>query len=222
MGTRAAYGFISDGIEKITYCHSDGYVDGLGVDLLKQFSGCSIELLTINLREIKMIKDDQQEVSCPNVIAELSEFYDNNKGEEWTWYSLLRGSQGNIDCYLSEKNLKYMIDNRDFLYESLFCEYAYIINLDTNMFEFYTGFNEDKNAEGRYAMTPDTYSRNGYYGVKLIGEVPLDILVKANDEEIDLFISKVVSFVSEEDGDEEVEKVTEFPIFQINSINLQK
>ena len=89
------------------------------------------------------------------------------------------------------------------------------------MFEFYTGFNEDKNAEGRYAMTPDTYSRNGYYGVKLIGEVPLDILVKANDEEIDLFISKVVSFVSEE-GDEEVEKVTEFPIFKINSINLQK
>jgi hypothetical protein len=56
-----------------------------------------------NLREIKMIKDDQQEVACPNVIAELSEFIDNNKGEAGTWYSLLRGSQGNIDCYLSGK-----------------------------------------------------------------------------------------------------------------------
>ena len=57
-----------------------------------------------------------------------------------------------------------------FLGDSLFCEYAYIINLDDNVLEFYVGFNEDPNAKGRYASLNkkdglDEFAN--YYGVVL-------------------------------------------------------
>ena len=63
-----------------------------------------------------------------------------------------------------------------FLENSLFCEYAYIINLDDNVLEFYVGFNEDPNANGRYASLNkkdglDEFAN--YYGVVLKKTFPL-------------------------------------------------
>lgn len=62
-------------------------------------------------------------------------------------------------------------DRHDFLGDSLFCEYAYIINLDTNMLEYYKGFNKDPKAPGRYSNFKN--SESGYYGISLKKEIPL-------------------------------------------------
>ena len=70
-------------------------------------------------------------------------------------------------------------DAVEFLYDSLFCEYAYIINLDTKTLEFYKGFNRNKDAKGRYAncSNPCKLSDGSYmYGVELVKEFPLDEL----------------------------------------------
>ena len=67
-------------------------------------------------------------------------------------------------------------DASDFLADSLFCEYAYIINLDSKKLEIYHGFNRNKNAAGRYAKVsnPCELSDGSYmYGVKLVKELPL-------------------------------------------------
>lgn len=66
-------------------------------------------------------------------------------------------------------------DSSDFLADSLFCEWAYIINLDTKMLEFYQGFNNDEKANGRYANKGKYECSNGtvYYGVSLKKEIPL-------------------------------------------------
>ena len=67
-------------------------------------------------------------------------------------------------------------DASDFLKDSLFCEYAYIINLDDNVLEFYVGFNRDKEAKGRYVFTnnPTELSDGSLlYGVALKLELPL-------------------------------------------------
>lgn len=72
-------------------------------------------------------------------------------------------------------------DAKDFLFDSLFCEYAYIINLDSNMLEFYTGFNNDENAPGRYAkcLNPCELSDGSFlYGVKLVLEIPLNEVIE--------------------------------------------
>ena len=68
-------------------------------------------------------------------------------------------------------------DASDFLRDSLFCEYAYIINLDDNVLEFYEGFNGDNNAKGRYVSTDNpTKLSDGsvLYGVALKQEIPLN------------------------------------------------
>ena len=45
-------------------------------------------------------------------------------------------------------------DFSEFLFNSVFCCDAYIINLDTNELEYYVGPNFDKNENGRYANSP--------------------------------------------------------------------
>jgi hypothetical protein len=89
-------------------------------------------------------------------------------------YWRLRDSQGNIGLLLCGA-LSEMIDNADFLQDSLFCEWAYIINLDDNVLEVYKGFNTDPLAKGRYARHKAAADAE-YYGVALIWAYPLDNL----------------------------------------------
>ena len=66
------------------------------------------------------------------------------------------------------------LDQHNFLNDSLFCEFAYLINLDTNKFEVYEGFNKNPNAAGRYAKnTLYKDDEKVYYGVKLVKEIEL-------------------------------------------------
>ena len=76
--------------------------------------------------------------------------------------------EGDLDAHVKTG---FMIDNEDFLKDSLFCEWAYIINLDTNKLEVYEGFQTTK-SETRYQ--PKNPGESGYWGCKLIEELPLD------------------------------------------------
>lgn len=69
------------------------------------------------------------------------------------------------------------LDQHNFLNDSLFCEFAYIINLDSNKLEVYVGFNLNPNAPGRYAKyTLYKNDEKVYYGVKLVEELDLSDL----------------------------------------------
>lgn len=89
------------------------------------------------------------------------------------WYCLLRRLQGNFNMYqkmIDNSNKIYMINSIDFIMDSLFCEYAYIINLDDNMLEFYTGFQHVPQEGNRYG-TESTYEGHDgtkYYPCKLL------------------------------------------------------
>ena len=84
------------------------------------------------------------------------------------FYCLLRKAQGDLNAYKTD--LKYMIDSKEFLGNSLFCEYAYIINLDKNVLEFYKGFNKvpQNNRYSKYADEKEEYKE-----CKLLAEYPL-------------------------------------------------
>lgn len=82
----------------------------------------------------------------------------------------------------------------DFLKESLWCEYAYIVNLDNNTFEFYEGFNTNPNAKGRYAHYCVDEGKK-YYGVKLKRVIPLNDILNGKFEvnkEKELFVRKTM------------------------------
>lgn len=64
-----------------------------------------------------------------------------------------------------------LIDSTGFLQNSLFCEWAYLLNLDTGRLEIYKGFQR----EPHDAAPPGFCGRDaddGYYPVCKVGEVP--------------------------------------------------
>lgn len=77
--------------------------------------------------------------------------------------------------YLLENGSQELKDNRDFVNDSLFCEWAYLIDLDNEVLEIYMGFNKEPlNKEDRFYKE----EKEGleYYPIKKIIGIPFDIL----------------------------------------------
>ena len=64
------------------------------------------------------------------------------------------------------------VTNNAFAADSVFCEYAYVVNLDAGMLEFYVGFNKNPAAAGRFAALSKRDEAE-YFGVELAMEIPL-------------------------------------------------
>lgn len=169
MGTRGAYGFVLKGRELATYNHFDSQPQGLGMEVLGFLDETTDEELRRIAEQILLV--DEQAQPTPEQVAACLEWGDTSVSLQSTndWYCLLRGAQGDLDAY--KHGLRYMIDNSTFLLNSLFCEWAYLINLDAGVLEVYRGFNQDPTAAGRYArFTLDDQRR--YYGVALLEAIP--------------------------------------------------
>lgn len=211
MGTRGAIGFVVNGEEKVSYNHMDSYPSYLGKNLLKDLTTITdLDVLHENVRRISMVDAYDVPDLSPEEIENLKEFTNTSVGQGNDWYSILREVQGSIQPYYRQENpLRYMTDSKSFLYDSLFCEFAYIVNLDTNMVEFYRGFNHNLNAPGRYACPPElkaelnsvaTNKPSGdYYGVALVCEAPIEAFMNATDNQIDIFINKIEKYMNEYD-----------------------
>jgi hypothetical protein len=75
----------------------------------------------------------------------------------------------------------------DFLADSIFCEYAYILNLDTAELEYYRGRNTDPAAPGRYAARgkwspPPPMTGLNFYGVRLVKTIPFSVIRETSPE----------------------------------------
>jgi len=176
MGTRGALGFYRDGEHKVTYNHFDSYPEGLGNDILEFIKGHSgdyhnlIRKLNKIFDRIKMVSEGS--MPTPEQIKICRKYADLDVSKEslQTWYSLLRKAQGDLNAYA---DVGFMINNYEFLYDGLFCEWAYIINLDTNVLEVYNSFGSKGDAKGRYIdLHPSLHPTN--YVIGLIAEIPLE------------------------------------------------
>lgn len=69
-----------------------------------------------------------------------------------------------------------MIGDKNFINDSLYCEWGYIVNFDTNMLEIYRGFQKEHHNKGRYANNKPTIGLYIYYPCALIKEYSLSAL----------------------------------------------
>ena len=201
MGTRGAYGFLKDGKHKVTYNHYDSYPSYLGTEIMKYLQKVWIECdndenkmnkrLSKVMRSTKMVNQNKAPTKKDfNKMAEMwaqlskedRDLFD--LGEERTkseYYALLRPLQGNLELL---EQFTMMNEGASFLGDSLFCEWAYIINLNTNELEIYTGFNHNKDARGRYATLYAPYNSGSgdvYYGVALAETIPFETIGEMED-----------------------------------------
>lgn len=187
MGTRGAYGFRVNKRDIIAYNHFDSYYEGLGADILaqaKEIFGqfpwrkeADIKKVRERVAKLKVVGDPQKPTAAD--IKALEPYTDLGVSKQSTsdWYCLTRKMQGNIKASFDSGYFPGSAEK--FLSDSLFCEYAYILNLDDGTLEVYEGFNKDPKAAGRYAKLYDKPAHREkveYYGVRLVKAYPLDAL----------------------------------------------
>ena len=72
-----------------------------------------------------------------------------------------------------------IVDAKSFAAKSIYCEFGYVINLDTNIFEIYRGFIESPHDEGVFADIEPHQSAPGstkYYPIRLKAVIPIKYL----------------------------------------------
>jgi hypothetical protein len=170
MSTRGAIGFRIDGIDKLTYNHSDSYPSGLGVEFVNQVKALLKDPELKN--KVRALADIGEAKPTPEDIERCKPYTDLGVSRQSIddWYCLMRLAQGNLTAILECGKATFM---NDFIIDSLFCEYAYILNLDEGKAEFYAGFNRAPSDRGRYAKLTNDKEKK-YYGCKLIIAPPMD------------------------------------------------
>lgn len=174
MSTRGAWGFRINNCDKVTYNHSDSYLSYLGKIILEFVKVTPTDELNAIADHITLVNE-----GTPPTLIQIhncKEFASTkvSGGKLTEWYCLLHRAQQNPTAYA--EGLPYMVDGQDFLLDSVFCEWVYIINCDTQKLEIYCGFNRDKNAPGRYASKHEKWEKGQehFYGVKLVRELSFD------------------------------------------------
>lgn len=206
MGTRGSITFVANGEAKTCYNHFDSYPEGLGVEMLRfaRRRARQTRKLKADIMALTVVTDDTP--ITPEIEDKLAKWTDRNVGGRMTpngfdnslnWYQLLRDTQGDPDAILTAG---FMEDASEFPFDSLFCEYSYVIDADARTFEVYKGFQTKAHAEGRFAAeynarptnplapkwTPKYAGDKQWYPVRLIASWGLDDLPTLAEWEIEL------------------------------------
>ena len=185
MSTRGLYGFRKNGVDKLTYNHADSYPDCLGRNILEFIKENGVSKLNKIYDMIRLVNEQtppsyyQIDECLRTGITDLT-VSDRTVGD---WYCLTRRLQGNFEKYAELANTAtaiYMIENAGFIKDSLFCEYAYIINLDDLTLEYYMGFQTEPDENNRYGTEKD----GDYYPCKMVRAFDFDEIAEKSVEDI--------------------------------------
>lgn len=170
MGTRGVYGYRLDGKDKLSYNHFDSYPTGLGVSIAHQVQAL-LEIPEEELKETVRGLESvwEHEKASPELIEATKGYHDLNVSDQKPTdpYCLFRKAQGDL---LATLDIGYYLDANDFIKESLFCEWGYIVNLDEMVLEIWRGFQKEPVPDGRYGTEKDEYD---FYPCAMIAEFPL-------------------------------------------------
>jgi hypothetical protein len=185
MGTRHLICVFKDGGYRVAqYGQFDGYPEGHGLGVLDFLTKeMDKDLFLQKLNNVSFgteeeLHDQWQECGADNSglvgfdVANLHEkIYPENS----------RNTGSRILSIIQNSTKTLLLDNSlAFAGDSLFCEWAYVIDFDKNTFEVYKGFNKSPvdECERFYGLNDgiECYSGDKYYPVKLVASFDLDNL----------------------------------------------
>lgn len=169
MGTRHLIAVQIDGEYKVAqYGQWDGYIEGQGVDILDFLLSLDgeYELLKKKIRKCSFLTPDE--------IDTINDSIDSDgdiNGVPWgkVYPHLSRDMSAKVLPYILEKGGLKLHNRIGFVGDSLFCEWAYVIDFDKNTFEVYKGFNKTPLSEDErfYDIAIDSDVR-GYFQVRFV------------------------------------------------------
>ena len=194
MGTRNLTVVVHNQEVKVaSYGQYDGFPNSLGIKLLKFFGNpANTENLRKILPKVRLWNDKDQKqqdeflesIGCTNGILNDKQKEEFKKRYPFRYrerYGRLREGQI-LEVLLEFHHLDELAttDAYYFASDSLFCEWAYVIDYDTNTFEVYKGLNTSGiSEEDRFFPLYD--GENDYYPVKILASFPLDDLPDENE-----------------------------------------
>jgi hypothetical protein len=184
MGTRGITMVILGGEPVVAqYGQWDHYISGNGVVTLKFLHKGILDKLREKLKVCRFTTpEDEKEVDefLKSIGCESGYMNDEQAKlffEKYPYFTRNHGS--NILNVIAESQDETILlrDSRDFVHDSLFCEYGYVIDLDKNTFEVYEGFNKSplEETERFYKKNPEIGSSE-YASIRLLKSYDLDKL----------------------------------------------
>jgi len=163
MGTRNLTMVISNGKTKVAqYGQWDGYPSGQGVIALDFLHNTPLDKFKEKLEACRFL--------TPEEVTAWG------KAERWLpQFSRDHGAEI-LDLIMANEESEFiLLDKGGFANNSLFCEFAYVIDLDRGTLEVYNGFNTEplQPTDRFYTSSPDA---DGYYPVSLMHEFQLSNL----------------------------------------------
>lgn len=185
MGTRHLIAVQKDNQYKVAqYGQWDGYLSGQGDSILTFFHENDLETFRSKVDNCFFGTQEQiDEAYAPYTNGDgwmTMEQSDAFKKTEFAHLSRDTGADI-LNVILKSDGPLILIDQIDFANDSLFCEYAYVIDLDKDILEVYQGFNTDPLPEGA-RFTGAAKDDGEYQAVKLVATFPLGSLPENFDE----------------------------------------
>lgn len=173
MGTRNLICVLKDNEFKVAkYCQWDGYPEGQG-DAIREWLIDSYQPddFAKGLENCYDITDDalhalwiEAGVDPDDKSGMVSMDISNKFNKEHPQLGRDMGA-GVLDLIQHSTGPVALQNEIDFAQESLFCEWVYVLNLDTDELEVYTGFNKEPVTKGRFA---GPVNADGYAPVRLV------------------------------------------------------
>ena len=196
MSTRGLLGFKNNSLVKASYNHSDSYPTCLGYNVMsfiKNLSNQPLEVFKKNVSQLKWVDPDSKPTD--NDITKYKRFCNTHVGRctELDWYCLLREVQGAEALpAILDGTLDVWIDNTDFIKDSLFCEWAYFLDLESDILEIYKGFQSTPDPTNIFGTEfCKSYNDDKYYPCKLIYKIGFEKLKKYSDKQLESLVRKL-------------------------------
>lgn len=190
MGTRHMIGVVLDGEMKVAqYGQWDGYPGGQGVDILAFLRTADLETFKDEVRKVRFMTEADKAAMDARwsglgvedgwaTMEQSDKFYADPK-----FAPLSRDVSASVLHLIADGKVEFLTDNSDFALDSLFCEWAYVVDLDRDVFEVYEGFQKSAPKRGRWAgqQVTDDVRPTEYYAVEMVGEFKVSELPSDED-----------------------------------------
>ena len=178
------------------YGQWDGYPEGQGVTILNFAKGAGnlealektledVEFYTLDMPYIQEYDNKYAGWGAPDNRTEADKFWFSNTHSRDVGGEILANLISlDRDKLPAEHEGKILLQNNvEFGKNSLFCEWAYCLNLQTNKLQVFEGFNKDEAQEyPLFATTADERTENnGYCGCRLVKEFDFEGLPSAEE-----------------------------------------
>lgn len=147
MGTRHMIAVVNEGKCRVAqYGQWDGYPAGQGASILEFLRNGNVAELKENVLKCSFVTDGELKAMWKEfgVDIDTQQFVDGDTSEKFLKkYPQLSRNVGSdiLEMIANAKEGLKLQNNYDFAADSLFCEWAYVIDFDKNTFEIYEGFN---------------------------------------------------------------------------------